>query len=278
MKIKILFAAAALLIFSGCKKNIDEIEFTDSSASLTSSEIVLTTYNTKTETNPKTTAVSDAETTETDSETTGTTIAEPVETTAGTTTAEVKSDTASTVTTEASAAKTTPTETLYTQYTQSKQDYELNSSADICFSKLSFGMSAIEASEIIKTEPETSAGACDFYSNVSFDLDESFCEGYIVYDFGISQVVMNTTFISEKKAAELRDSVIGKLNGIYGLSNRDWTVGYNGIDNVCIVGGRITLQLSLNQSGDKVLVALTITSPAHMINDNAEKIPIYSPN
>lgn len=282
MKIKILLAAAALLILSGCKNNIDETGFPDGTESFSDTEFSLTTFNTNTDTLAETAVPKDTETenlsgheSEAASLTeTSQTAAATAETTAETTSVTSETETVSLAPSETTAAKATASETAPAA---KDRDTVLDNSADICLSKLSFGMSADEAAKAINAEFDVKAGNTEVYSNVSFDLDESFCEGYIAYGDGICQIVMNTSFMPEAKALELKKSLIKKLNKIYSLSDNDWAVGRSGND-ICLVNGIITLELTVNKAGKNALVALSVTSPKHLGDTNTEDISVFPPN
>lgn len=282
MKIKFLLAAAALLMLSGCKENIDETDFPDGTAITSDTEFSLTTFNTSTVTTTNVTVPPVSETEELSYSKTDDTA--PAETTkASSTTAETTEETVSVtskteitsiVQNETTAKTTPPSETAAAE---KSQDRGLDDSADICLSKLYFGMSADEAAGVINAEADTDVGSMKFYSNVSFDLDKSFCEGYIVYVDGICQIVMNTTFMTENEALDLKRSLIKKLNKIYSLSDNNWDVGGRGND-ICLVNGTITLELTVNKAGQNALVALAVTSPKHMGNNGTEDISVFPPN
>lgn len=284
IKMKIISAAAALLILSGCEKNIEDAGSADGAISDTETGFILTTFNTNTDTSAGTSAAENTDTeTETDitpSETRGNTgtsqtvsssSATAEKTSAVTTGSEIISLTPSEITAAATAA---PAETVTAAKNQNRG---LDSSADICLSKLYFGMTAEEAAAVIDAEADTIAGVTEFYSNVSFDLDESFCEGYIVYKNGICQIVMNTLFMSQNDALDLRESLIKKLNGIYSLSDNNWDVGMKEND-ICLVNGIITLELTVNKAGENALVALSVTSPKHIGGGDIDDISVFPPN
>lgn len=282
MKIKILLAAAALLILSGCKKTIDESGSVNGAESFADIEFSLTTFNTSTDTRAETTVPKESEAESLSGyENENTSLAEASQTAQTTAEATVKTTAVTSETeiisiapNEPAAEKTTTTETTASKnYT----DIGLDDSADICLSKLSFGMSAEEAAKAMNAEIDTQAGNIEFYSNVSLDLDESFCEAYITYRDGICQIVMNTSFMPEDKALELKGSLIKKLNKIYRLSDKDWAVGNIGND-ICLVNGMITLELTVNKSGKNALVALSVTSPKHMGDNNTDDISVFPPN
>lgn len=284
MKIKILLAAAVLLILSGCKNNIDESGFINGTESSADTEFSLTTFNTNTDTKTETTVPKESETENLSVyESENTSLAEASQTTSTSTSAETTAKTTA-VTSETEIISLAPNETTAektttTGTTAAKNDTDigLNNSANICLSKLSFGMSAEEAAEAMDAEIGSRAGNIEFYSNVSLDLDESFCEAYITYRDGICQIVMNTSFMPEDKALELEKSLIKKLNKIYRLSDKDWAVGGMGND-ICLVNETITLELTVNKSGKNALVALSITSPKHMGDNNTEDISVFPPN
>lgn len=282
MKIKILLAAAVLLILSGCKNNIDESGFINGTESSADTEFSLTTFNTSTDTTAENTVPKASETENlSDHENEDTSLTEASQTAPTTAETTVKT---TTVTSETEIISIAPNETTEKKTTSSEtvpaandRDTFLDNSANICLSKLSFGMSADEAAAAIGAEIDSKVDDTEFYSNVSFDLDENFCEGYIVYGDGIDQIVMNTSFMAEDKALELEKSLMKKLNKIYGLSDSNWAVSSRGTD-VCLVNGMITLELAVNKAGKNALVALTITSPKHMGNINAEDITVFPPN
>lgn len=290
MKIKIkIILAAALLLLSGCKKNIDESGPPDGMSGAADTEFSLTTFNTNTDTTAGT-AVTQAPEAESLSGTEANDTAFAEAPAASSTAAETTEKTTS-VTSETeiisfavnenteSAKKTMPAETKPVETVTAAKAAErgLDDSADICLSKLYFGMSADEAAEVIDAEIEVSTGDTEFYSNVSFDLDKSFREGYIVYGDHICQIVMNTDFMTEKEAAGLKENIMKKLNNIYGLTDSSWDVGITGND-ICLVNGIITLELGLNRAGKNAMVALTLTSPKHMGSGNADKISVFPPN
>lgn len=295
MKIKIkIILAAALLLLSGCKKNIDESSPPDGMSGAADTEFSLTTFNTNTDTTagtavpqaPEAESLSGTEANDTafaEAPAASSTAAETTEKTTSVTSETEIISFAVNETTE-TAKKTMPAETkpaetkpVETVTAAKAAERGLDDSADICLSKLYFGMSANEAAEVIDAEIEVSTGDTEFYSNVSFDLDKSFREGYIVYGDHICQIVMNTDFMTEKEAAGLKENIMKKLNNIYGLTDSSWDVGITGND-ICLVNGIITLELGLNRAGKNAMVALTLTSPKHMGSGNADKISVFPPN
>lgn len=290
MKIKIkIILAAALMLLSGCKNNIDESGPPNGMSGAADTEFSLTTFNTNTDTTTETTVPQASETENlSGAEADDTAIAEAPA--ASSTTAKTTEKTASAASetetvsftaneTTESAKKTMPAETKPAETVTAAKAAErgLDDSADICLSKLCFGMSADEAAEVIDAEIEVSAGDMEFYSNVSFDLDKSFREGYIVYGDHICQIVMNTEFMAEKEAVGVKENIMKKLNNIYGLTYGSWDVGITGND-ICLVNGTITLELGINKAGKNAMVALTMTSPKHMGSGNTDKISVFPPN
>lgn len=295
MKIKIkIILAAALMLLSGCKNNIDESGPPNGMSGASDTEFSLTTFNTNTDTTTETTVPQASETeslsgTEADDSTfaeapaaSSTTAKTTEKTVSAASETEIISFTTNETTESAKKtmpAETKPTETKPVETVTAAKAAErgLDDSADICLSKLCFGMSADEAAEVIDAKIEVSAGDMEFYSNVSFDLDKSFREGYIVYGDHICQIVMNTEFMAEKEAVEVKENIMKKLNNIYGLTYSNWDVGITGND-ICLVNGTITLELGINKAGKNAMVALTVTSPKHMGSGNADKISVFPPN
>lgn len=290
MKIKIkIILAAALLLLSGCKKNIDESGSPNGMSGAADTEFSLTTFNTNTDTTagtavpqaPEAESLSGTEANDTAFSEAPAASSAAAETTEKTTSVTSETEIISFAVNEntESAKKTMPAETKPVETVTAAKAAErgLDDSADICLSKLYFGMSADEAAEVIDAEMEVSTGDTEFYSNVSFDLDKSFREGYIVYGDHICQIVMNTDFMTEKEAAGLKENIMKKLNNIYGLTDSNWDVGITGND-ICLVNGIITLELGLKRAGKNAMVALTLTSPKHMGSGNADKISVFPPN
>ena len=110
-----------------------------------------------------------------------------------------------------------------------------NSGADIPISRLEFGMSEEKVKSVIRAEPSDG----DEYSDSAFpvyigtnDIDDDLQDCMFVFNSGrLYEIFLSSGEILQEDCFALRDKLIRKLSGLYGVSEDDWKIENNGYTN-----------------------------------------------
>lgn len=158
--------------------------------------------------------------------------------------------------------------------------------ADIPISRLSFGMSEEEVKAVVSAKSDDG----EMFSDSSFpvyvgnnDIDEAVTSCMFVYgDGGLRWIIMTTDEMPREECFAVKDRLIQKLNGLYGVSDGDWEIKNDGCSNYCEYSrddyNRFT-QLSIrifDVGENNFFLQLTINCPRYMYGseDNTENIPV----
>ena len=152
--------------------------------------------------------------------------------------------------------------------------YPLNSSADICLSEFSFGMSKQELEAAIDDTPlDIELKNHSIYKNISLDLDESL--NSVAFRFGKSglfEIQLDSGTMSEQDAFELRDKFIEQFSEIYGFSafsSEDWDI-YS--DGYCSLSRKTendaSVFIRINDNEDAFSVTVMVTRSGHRSFEN----------
>ena len=110
-----------------------------------------------------------------------------------------------------------------------------NSGADIPISRLEFGMGEEEVKSVIRAEPsdreEYSDSAFPVYVG-TIDIDEDLRDCMFVFGSGgLYEIFLSSGEIPQEECFALRDKLIRKLSGLYGVSEDDWDIENDGYAN-----------------------------------------------
>lgn len=198
-------------------------------------------------------------------------------------TEEVISETVSetiTTTAETSAESVSETEEI-TEKTVSENNYREyvpDLSAGICLAELYFGMSREEAEAAVRADLDKDMLNMYYsvYNNISIDLDENFKSAMFSYgESGLDEITLNLKEMPQKEGFELKDELISKLGGIYGVKTDDWKIESGGYVNYC-KSDSISVYLRFYDSGDQVVGTLMLTSWEHRSFKDVERLSVIN--
>ncbi|MBQ5319648.1 MAG: hypothetical protein J6K17_11180 [Oscillospiraceae bacterium] len=154
--------------------------------------------------------------------------------------------------------------------------YPLNSTADICLSEFSFGMSKQELEAAIDDTPlDIEFKNHSIYKNISLDLDESLNSAAFRFGkSGLFEIQLDSGTMSEQDAFELRDKFIEQFSEMYGFSafsSEDWDI-YS--DGYCSLSRKTkndaSVFIRINDNEDAFSVTVMFTSNEHLSFENVE--------
>lgn len=178
-------------------------------------------------------------------------------------------------TTETSADETEET----TEKTNNYQEYVPDLSADMCLAELYFGMSREEAEAAVNADLDEDMLNMYYsvYNNISIDLDENFKSAAFSYgESGLDEITLNLKEIPQKEWLEIKDELISKLSGIYGVGSNDWEIKSDGYSNYCESSSGVSVFLRVYDSGDNIVGSLMLTSWEHRSFKNVEKLSVIN--
>ena len=158
--------------------------------------------------------------------------------------------------------------------------YPLNSSADICLSEFSYGMSKQELEAAIDDTPlDIDMKNHSIYKNTSLDLDENLNSAAFRYGkSGLFEIQLDSSIMSEQETFELRDKFIEQFSEMYGFSafsSEDWDI-YS--DGYCCLSRKAEndafVYIRINNNEDAFSVTVIFTSNEHLSFENVEPKPI----
>lgn len=164
-----------------------------------------------------------------------------------------------------SAAETTLTET---------ESVKLNENAELCLSKLKFGMSRSEAEAAVDAElvEDALSSFYSIYNDISVDIDEKFNGAMFTYgESGLDEAALYSLSLTEEECAALRDRIIVFFSAAYGFSADDWELEEN--SDYCKKDG-VSVFTRVYLSDGSYTVSLLITSWDHRSFKNQEQYPI----
>ena len=166
-----------------------------------------------------------------------------------------------------------------TEKTNNYQEYVPDLSADMCLAELYFGMSREEAEAAVNADPDEDMLNMYYsvYNNISIDLDENFKSATFSYgESGLDEITLNLNELPQKEGLELKDELISKLSGIYGIASDDWEIVSDGYSNYCKTGSGISVFLRLYNYDDNIVGSLMLTSNEHRNFKNVEKLSVIN--
>lgn len=164
-----------------------------------------------------------------------------------------------------SVPKTTVTET---------ESVKLNENAELCLSKLKFGMSRSEAEAAVDAElvEDALSPFYSVYNDISVDIDEKFNGAMFSYgESGLDEVAFYSLSLTEEECAALRDRIIEFFSASYGFSADDWEIDEN--SDYCKKDS-VSVFTRVYLSDGSYTVSLLITSWDHRSLKNQEQRPI----
>lgn len=164
-----------------------------------------------------------------------------------------------------SAAETTLTET---------ESVKLNENAELCLSKLKFGMSRSEVEAAVDAElvEDALSSFYSIYNDISVDIDEKFNGAMFTYgESGLDEAALYSLSLTEEECAALRDRIIFFFSAAYGFSADDWELEEN--SDYCKKDG-VSVFTRVYLSDGSYTVSLLITSWDHRSFKNQEQSPI----
>lgn len=153
------------------------------------------------------------------------------------------------------------------------ESFKLNENADLCLSKLKFGMSRSEAEAAVEAElvEDELSRFYSIYNDISVDIDEKFNGAMFTYgESGLDEAALNAYPLTEEECAALRDRIIEFFSAAYGFSADDWEIDEN--SDYCKKDG-VSVYTRVYISDGSYLVGLLITSWDHRSLKNQEPRP-----
>ena len=151
---------------------------------------------------------------------------------------------------------------------------ELDENAELCLSKLKFGMSRIEAEAAVDAElvEDTLTPFYSIYDDISVDIDEKFDGAMFTYgESGLDEVALYALHLNEEECTALRDRMIKFFSAAYDFSADDWEIDEN--SDYCKKDG-VSFFTKVYLSDGSYSLSLLITSWDHRSFKNQEQYPI----
>ena len=167
-----------------------------------------------------------------------------------------------------------------------------NSGADIPISRLEFGMSEEQVKAVVKADVATeySDSAFPVYAG-TIDIDEDLRDCMFVFGSGgLYEIFLSSDEMTQEECFALRDKLIRKLSGLYGVSEDDWELendGYANFYNYINENGHLMqLYVRLYDIEDSSSLMLIFRSGAHSFSifddeeyiNSVENIPVIPKN
>ena len=179
------------------------------------------------------------------------------------------------VTTEVVSVEGEPTLGLIYETTAPEtESVKLNENAELCLSKLKFGMSRSEAEAAVDAElvEDALSPFYSIYNDISVDIDEKFNGAMFTYgESGLDEAALYSLSLTEEECAALRDRIIDFFSAAYGFSADDWEIEEN--SDYCKKDG-VSIFTRAYLSDGSYSLGLLITSWDHRNFKNQEQYPI----
>lgn len=160
-------------------------------------------------------------------------------------------------------------------YTESVPEViTLNENAELCLSKLDFGMTMSEAESAVDAEinEELFNPFYSVYDDISVDIDDKFSGAMFSYgESGLDEVSLYAYPLTEDECADMRDKIIKTFNTVYGLSSDEWEIKEN--SDYCKKDG-VSVDTRIYNSDGAYSVSLNLTSWDHRNFKDRERQPI----
>lgn len=154
------------------------------------------------------------------------------------------------------------------------ESFKLNENAELCLSKLKFGMSRSEAEAAVDAElvEDALSPFYSIYNDISVDIDEKFNGAMFTYgESGLDEAAFYALPLTEEECADLRGRIIEFFSAAYGFSADDWEIDEN--SDYCKKDS-VSVFTRVYLSDGSYTVSLLITSWDHRNLKNQEQRPI----
>lgn len=163
---------------------------------------------------------------------------------------------------------------IYETTAPETESFKLNENAELCLSKLKFGMSRSEAEAAVDAERVEDALSPFYsvYNDISVDIDEKFDGAMFSYgESGLDEVAFYFLSLTEEECAALRDRIIVFFSAAYGFSDDEWEIDEN--SDYCKKDS-VSVFTRVYLSDSSYTLSLLITSWDHRNFKNQEQRPI----
>lgn len=154
------------------------------------------------------------------------------------------------------------------------ESFKLNENAELCLSKLKFGMSRSEAEAAVDAElvEDALSPFYSIYNDISVDIDEKFNGAMFTYgESGLDEAAFYALPLTEEECADLRGRIIEFFSAAYGFSADDWEIDEN--SDYCKKDS-VSVFTRVYLSDGSYSFSLLITSWDHRSFKNQEQRPI----
>lgn len=154
------------------------------------------------------------------------------------------------------------------------ESVSLNENAELCLSKLDFGMSMSEAESAVdaKINEEMLNPFYSVYDDISVDIDNRFDGAMLSYgESGLDEVTLYAYPLTEDECTDLRDKIIIFFSTAYGFSYDEWEIKEN--SDYCKKDG-VSVYTRVYLSDGSYSVNLLLTSWNHRNFKDCENQPI----
>lgn len=154
------------------------------------------------------------------------------------------------------------------------ESVKLNENAELCLSKLKFGMSRSEAEAAVDAElvEDALTPFYSVYNDISVDFDEEFNGAMFSYgESGLDEAAFYSLSLTEEECAALRERIIEFFSAAYGFSDDEWEIEEN--SDYCKKDS-VSVFTKVYLSDGSYTVSLLITSWDHRSFKNQEQRPI----
>lgn len=170
---------------------------------------------------------------------------------------------------------TTEETTLTNAVEENSSSIVLNENAELCLSKLEFGMSMSEAESAVNAgiDEEMLNPFYSIYNDISVDIDDRFSGAMFSYDgeSGLEHITLYAHSLTEEECADLRNKVIKTFSTIYDISSDNWDI--KEFRDYCRKDS-ISFYTIVRTSDDSYSVSFQLSSLDHKNFKNVEKKPI----
>ncbi len=147
----------------------------------------------------------------------------------------------------------------------------LNENAELCLSKLNFGMSQSDAEAAVEAELYEDT-LYSVYNDISIDIDDKFDGAMFSYGAsGLDEVTLYAYPLTEDECTDLRDKIINFFSTAYGFSYDEWEIKEN--SDYCKKDG-VSVYTRVYLSDGSYSVNLLLTSWNHRNFKDCENQPI----
>ena len=151
------------------------------------------------------------------------------------------------------------------------ESISLNENAELCLSKLNFGMSQSDAEAAVEAELYEDT-LYSVYNDISIDIDDKFDGAMFSYGAsGLDEVSLYAYPLTDDECTDLRDKVIKIFSTAYEFSADDWEI--KEYSDYCKNNG-ISVYTRIYTSDGSYSVNLLITSWDHRSLKNQEQRPV----